>query len=311
MNCFRPVQHGATDQSVIVRIVDSTDGTPETGVVFNTTGIDFWYRRDGATKTSITEATLSALNDAHSDGGILHIDDGYYRFDLPDAAFASGVSGVMIGGGVDNMVVIGVYVPLVPFNPYSDVIGTPVDLGSGVATIAAMLQDLADNGTAAFDRSTDSLQAIRDRGDAAWITIAAASIRTAIGLASANLDTQIGDLPTNAELTTALAAADDAVLAVLGALNAAAATGDPNTTNTIVQMLKQIVNILAGSDGIATFPAAATPGNGVSLAEVVRSLSTRIPTALSAAGFMDSNVVEVNDNGGLTGDGDGTPIEKA
>jgi hypothetical protein len=39
-----------------------------------------------------------------------------------------------------------------------------------------------------------------------------ATIRAAVGLASANLDTQIGDLPTNAELATALGTADDAVL---------------------------------------------------------------------------------------------------
>ena len=40
-------------------------------------------------------------------------------------------------------------------------------------------------------------------------------IRAAIGMAAANLDTQLGDLPTNAELATALAAADDAVLAAV------------------------------------------------------------------------------------------------
>lgn len=44
----------------------------------------------------------------------------------------------------------------------------------------------------------------------------AAGVRAAIGLASANLDTQLADLPTNAELSTALASSDDAVLAVLG-----------------------------------------------------------------------------------------------
>lgn len=41
-------------------------------------------------------------------------------------------------------------------------LGTPSDFGSGTSTIAANLQDLADNGTATFDRSTDSLQALRD-----------------------------------------------------------------------------------------------------------------------------------------------------
>ncbi|MCA0032757.1 hypothetical protein [Mesorhizobium sp. B263B2A] len=47
----------------------------------------------------------------------------------------------------------------------------------------------------------------------------AAGVRSAVGLASANLDTQLDALPTNAELTTALAGADDATLAAIAALN--------------------------------------------------------------------------------------------
>lgn len=47
----------------------------------------------------------------------------------------------------------------------------------------------------------------------------AAGTRSAVGLASANLDTQLGDLPTNAELAAALGTADDAVLAAIAALN--------------------------------------------------------------------------------------------
>jgi hypothetical protein len=46
----------------------------------------------------------------------------------------------------------------------------------------------------------------------------AADIRAAIGLASANLDTQLDALPTTAELTAALASADDAVLTAINAL---------------------------------------------------------------------------------------------
>lgn len=48
----------------------------------------------------------------------------------------------------------------------------------------------------------------------------AAGTRTAVGLATANLDTQLGDLPTNAELTTALGTADDAVLAQVALVKA-------------------------------------------------------------------------------------------
>lgn len=116
-NLIDIVKKGSTNRSVTIRIIDSTDGTPETGVVWNTAGIDLWYRREGAAKVSITEATLSALTDAHSDGGFLHIGDGEYRIDLPDAAFATSANHVDVGGAVTGMVVIGGRVRLVDYDP--------------------------------------------------------------------------------------------------------------------------------------------------------------------------------------------------
>lgn len=107
------VKKGSVDRSVTVKIIDSTDGTPETGVVFNTSGIDLWYRREGAAKTSITEVTLASLTTAHTDGGFLAVGDGVYRLDLPDAAFASGANHVDFGGTVTGMIVIGGRVRLV------------------------------------------------------------------------------------------------------------------------------------------------------------------------------------------------------
>lgn len=56
-----------------------------------------------------------------------------------------------------------------------------------------------------FDRTTDSLEAIRDRGDAAWVTgsgtstLTQADVRTAVGLASANLDTQLSDIQSDTD----------------------------------------------------------------------------------------------------------------
>jgi hypothetical protein len=110
------VKKGSVDRSVTVRIIDSTDGTPETGVVFNTSGIDLWYRREGAVKTSITEATLATLTTAHTDGGFLAVGDGVYRLDLPDAAFTTGANYVDFGGTVTGMIVIGGRVRLVDFD---------------------------------------------------------------------------------------------------------------------------------------------------------------------------------------------------
>ena len=117
----RQIKAGSTDVSVVIRIVDSTDGTPETGVVFNTSGLDLEYRREGAASVDITEATLAALTTAHADGGFLHIGNGYYRLDLPDAAVAAGATGVLIHGACTGMVVIGEYIELVAYDPYDAV----------------------------------------------------------------------------------------------------------------------------------------------------------------------------------------------
>ncbi len=110
------VKKGSTDRSVAVRIIDSTDGTPETAVAYNTSGIDLWYRREGSAKVSITEVTLAALTTAHADGGFLAVGDGEYRLDLPDAAFATGANYVDIGGTVTGMIVIGGRVRLTDFS---------------------------------------------------------------------------------------------------------------------------------------------------------------------------------------------------
>lgn len=107
---------GSTDVSVVIRIIDSADGTPETAVDSATAGLDLEYARELAASADITEATLAALTTAHSDGGIKHIGNGYYRLDLPDAACASstGVTGCLVHGAVTGMIVIGAYVQLTP-----------------------------------------------------------------------------------------------------------------------------------------------------------------------------------------------------
>lgn len=115
------IQKATTSVSIELEIIDSTDGTPETGVVWNTSGIDLQYRRDGAASTSITEATLAALTTAHTDGGFLHIGNGVYRFDLPDAACATGVDKVVVHGTVTGMVVIPCVIQLVSYDPFDAV----------------------------------------------------------------------------------------------------------------------------------------------------------------------------------------------
>ena len=81
------------------------------------------------------------------------------------------------------------------------------------------------------------------------------------------------------------------VLDKLGAVDEAAAAGDPSATESVMQYVKQIVNILAGGTGVVTMPAAAAPANNVSIAEMVRAIyddtnaldGTKIPDTISLA----------------------------
>jgi len=92
---------------------------------------------------------------------------------------------------------------------------------SELATALDPLPTAAENATAVWAAGTRSLTVLDE--DSTTLDLDA-TIRAAVGLGSANLDTQLGDLPTNAELATSQAAADDATLAAIAALSIPTAT---------------------------------------------------------------------------------------
>lgn len=159
---MRQVTQGSTNISVDVYIVDSTDGTPETGVLFNTSGMDLEYRREGAAAVNVTEVTLAALTTAHTDGGFLEIGHGYYRFDVPDAAFASGALSVSVQGTVTGMVVLPQTIQLTAFD--MDTAAATMRGTDNAATEAK--QDIIDTNVDAILVDTNDLQT--NQGN--WLT---------------------------------------------------------------------------------------------------------------------------------------------
>ena len=79
-----------------------------------------------------------------------------------------------------------------------------------------------------------------------------------------------GRIDLGSVLGTAQTAGD--IMASLGAVTAAAGTGDPDTAKSVIQYIKQLVNLLIGSAGPATFPSSADPANGVNLFKVARAI---------------------------------------
>lgn len=275
----RRIKAGSTDVSVVIRIVDSTDGTPETGVVFNTSGIDLWYRRDGAASVDITEATLSALTDAHSDGGFLHINDGWYRLDLPDAACASGVAGVQIGGTVTGMVVLSPYIEL-EVNTAADVysrIGAPV--GASISADVAAVQS-----------DTNDIQT-----------------RLPAALVSGRIDASVGAMAANTLNASALAA--DAVTEIQSGLATAAAVDtidnflDTEMAAVLAAVDTEVAAIKAVTDLLPDAGALTSLATQASVNTIDDFLDTEIAAikaktdslTFTVAGVVDANIQRIND----------------
>lgn len=253
---MRAIVKDSTDQSVVIRIIDSTDGTPETAVEHDTGGIDLWYRREGATKTAITEAALAALDSAHSDGGIEHIGDGYYRLDLPDAAVATGANGVMVGGAVTGMIVIGCYIPLTDVNPYDSVRAGMTALPNAAADAAGGLP-ISDAGGLDMDATDTAVAGIQTDLDNATDGLGA-------------LKTLIEAVPTATEIQTEMEENGASVLDTLqDRLTATRATYLDYLFSIYFGLVSAVAQAQGGAAGTITLAAAASSVNDFYKGQIV------------------------------------------
>lgn len=90
------IKVASTSQTVNLFLQDSSSSTGAglPGLVFNSAGLTCYYALSRAAAVPVTLATLAAITSAYSSGGFKEIDatnmPGWYRFDIPDAALASG-----------------------------------------------------------------------------------------------------------------------------------------------------------------------------------------------------------------------------
>lgn len=169
--------------------VDKTDGaTAETG-------------ESPSVKLSKNGQTLAAKNDVTTP---VHDADGYYNCEL-DATDTNTVGTLVLTVAASanalpvrhefQVVEEATYdflyasgaTPIADINAEVDTALADVNLdhlvgtATGIPSVPAgtFLDQIMDDGTASFDRTTDSLQALRDRGDAAWITATGFSTHSA------------------------------------------------------------------------------------------------------------------------------------
>lgn len=263
-----PLRQSTASQEVSLGyFLDSTDGnTEETGLTIANT--DIKLHKAGAT-------TLANKNS----GGGTHISNGVYYVVL-DATDTDTIGGLTIYVHVSGAlsvkkecvvydeavydVLFGTTAPstLTAANVNSEVDTALADihLDHLIATAASIpavtsgtfLDQIMDDGTATYDRTTDSLQAIRDRGNAAWEgeagpteadiwsyatrTVDLTSVTALLGTpADTDLATDIANLPT----------ATDTATAVLGTTLTISAPSDGSAPT-----LAQALSLLMGALGV-------------------------------------------------------------
>ena len=231
----KALTNGSTDVSLYFVMRDATTHAPKTDVTV--TNIDIYYQEQGAAQSAKADLTaLAAADSAHADNKGFHCGNGLYRIDWPDAAFDGGAGKtvilVVVCTGCDTIyreiqlsppvgaaasVTAGVTLAddAITAAKFDESTAFPLKsadtgatavarTGADADTLETLSDELVAMKGATFDGGTDSLEAIRNRGDAAWITGAGGSaptveqIRTEMDSNSSKLAALYASIITNA-----------------------------------------------------------------------------------------------------------------
>lgn len=165
------VKSGTANVSVSFAAWTTATGAAVT-VTSATAGLALWWRRDGETKTALASVNdLATLDAAHNDEGILVIAGQEHRFDLPDAAFLTGVSKVQWGGEATGITIDGGEANLVAYDP-SDAVRMGLTALPNAAADAAGGLPISDSGGLDLDTklaNTNEVTAARMGALTDWI----------------------------------------------------------------------------------------------------------------------------------------------
>lgn len=94
MSQSRVFQAGVTSKRVRIFIQDSTTFMGKTGLAFGTVGLTFYYSNGPGDTAHAIALVTNTIGGAYSSGGFKEVDSanqpGWYQFDIPNAAIASG-----------------------------------------------------------------------------------------------------------------------------------------------------------------------------------------------------------------------------
>lgn len=278
---------GSADVTLYVFVPDSasTTGAGKTGIAFNAAGLVASYVRPLGSRTAITLATQTVTG-AHSDGGWVEVDatnmPGVYRLDLPDAVCASGVNSVVVFlHGASGMAPVPLEIMLTAVNPQDAVRAGLTALPNAAADAAGGLPisdagglDLDALNTAAVRLTAARAQVLDDWINAGRLDLLLDAIKAVTDL-----------LPNGGALS------DLATLA--SRLSAARAGYLDNLSAGAVALEATLTAIKGGGWSTETLVALKAVVDAI-LVDTGTTLDGRIPSALSAGGYMKADVLAIN-----------------
>lgn len=207
----------STSVTIPVLLRRTSNNQALTGVTFGT--INAWYWRQGGSPAQIPGAALGSVTAAHVSGGWFQVSSanmpGLYRFDVPNAAFASGADWVVVSVKTTNSYVYATKIDLQTnaFLDYGlDHLVSAAVTGTDVANSSIMASLVSQSATPDwddFDNTQGSLQALYN-GAVQAVIDHEAFIPSAIDLVTDTntlnarfalvVTDQLGALPTTAEI---------------------------------------------------------------------------------------------------------------
>lgn len=283
-------QSTASQEILLGPFLDSTDGnTAETGLTIANTDIKIW--KEGAT----TEANKNS-------GGATHIASGRY-YAVLDATDTNTLGKMEINVHVSGALAVRREFMVLPANVYDSlVLGTDnLEVDSTLIEGVDATNQINAACDTAFTDYDPPTKAELDSGLGALNDLDAAEIRAAVGMSSANLDTQLGALPTAAENRAEMDSNSTQLAAIVADTNELQTDDIPATLATIAGYLDtEIAAIL--EDTSTTLPATLNTIAGYIDTEVAAIKAKTDSLTFTVSGQVDANIQYVNDTA-VQGDG--------
>jgi len=292
------VKAGAAQSiSILVLLRSTTDNTEVTGKLYS--DVTGSYCRQGGTRQAISMKTLAAVDSAFDAGGFKEIDatnqKGLYRFDIPDAAFATGADWV-----VASVQVTGCYAVHREFPLTTNVVQTGDVLATWTPTKAGYVDASIDGVHTDAHAAAAALPAVAPGAKGGLPILDAATGRVLTGF-------EAGAVQANANLISILGSAISGTAAwIAGAFNnffniqtPALTTASVNQTSQLVQRAEPPAMILA-SDIAAEIAALETAdGDTATWLEALHRLRQRL-VGTKCVFDLTAKTIKIYDTNGST-----------